>query len=127
MRHCRAVTAAAAAAATKATAKPATSAHRYVFLGAPGVGKGTFAGRVAKALSIPAISTGDIIRAEIKRGTALGAKIQGFTNSGKLVPDEVVNEMVRVRLMEDDAKRGFILDGYPRTLEQARTLDSHQV
>lgn len=116
-------TTAAAAAATAA----AGTGHRYVFLGAPGVGKGTFASRVAKALSIPAISTGDIIRAEIKGGTARGAQLQAFTNAGKLVPDSVVNEMVKIRLAEPDAARGYILDGYPRTIEQAQALDAHQV
>ena len=80
-----------------------------VFLGAPGVGKGTFANKIAPLLNIPAISTGDIIRGEIKAGSALGKQCQEFTNSGKLVPDEVVSAMVAKRLQEPDAQRGWIL------------------
>jgi adenylate kinase len=86
-----------------------TAARNLVFLGAPGVGKGTFANKIAPLLSIPAISTGDIIRAEIKAGSALGKQCKEFTDSGKLVPDEVVSAMVRKRLQEPDAKRGWIL------------------
>lgn len=85
------------------------AARNLVFLGAPGVGKGTFANKIAPLLSIPAISTGDIIRAEIKAGSALGKQCKEFTDSGKLVPDEVVSAMVRKRLQEPDAKRGWIL------------------
>ena len=87
----------------------ASRAHNLVFLGAPGVGKGTFANKIAPLLRIPAISTGDIIRAEIKAGSALGAQLKEFTNTGKLVPDEVVSAMVRKRLQEPDAKNGWIL------------------
>ncbi len=87
----------------------ASRAHNLVFLGAPGVGKGTFANKIAPLLRIPAISTGDIIRAEIKAGSALGAQLKEFTNTGKLVPDEVVSAMVRKRLQEPDAKSGWIL------------------
>jgi adenylate kinase len=80
-----------------------------VFLGAPGVGKGTFASRIAKRLDIPAISTGDIIRAEIKAGSKLGNEIKAFSDSGRLVPDSIVTEMVRHRLTQPDAKKGYIL------------------
>jgi len=83
--------------------------HRYVFLGAPGVGKGTFAGRLSKALRIPAVSTGDIIRQAIKDDTAEGRQIKVFTNAGRLVPDEVVNAMVKKRLAQADAQAGYIL------------------
>lgn len=91
------------------------------------VGKGTFANKIAPLLGVPAISTGDIIRAEIKAGSALGAQCKAFTESGKLVPDEVVSAMVRKRLSEPDAQKGWILDGYPRTVQQAKDLDAAQV
>ena len=87
----------------------ASKVHNLVFLGAPGVGKGTFANKIAPLLSIPAISTGDIIRGEIKAGSELGKRCKEFTESGKLVPDEVVSAMVRKRLQEADAQRGWIL------------------
>lgn len=89
------------------TATPA--GRNLVFLGAPGVGKGTFANKIAPLLSIPAISTGDIIRGEIKAGTALGLQCKAYTDSGKLVPDEVVSAMVRNRLKAPDAQKGWIL------------------
>jgi adenylate kinase len=91
-----------------------------------GVGKGTFAARVAKKLAIPAISTGDIIRAEIKAGSDLGKEIKKYSDSGKLVPDGVVVAMVQKRLKEADAQNGYILDGFPRTVEQAQALDKLQ-
>ena len=84
-------------------------ANNLIFLGAPGVGKGTFASKIAPLLGVPAISTGDIIRAEIKGGTELGKKCQAYTNSGQLVPDEVVSSLVRKRLQEADAQKGWIL------------------
>lgn len=90
-------------------ASSAAAGWNLVFLGAPGVGKGTFAARVAKRMGIPAISTGDIIRAEIKAGSPLGMKIKEYSNSGRLVPDEVVNEMVKHRLSQADAQKGYIL------------------
>lgn len=83
--------------------------NNLVFLGAPGVGKGTFANRIAPKLGIPAISTGDIIRAEIKAGTPLGNQVKAYANSGKLVPDEIVSAMVRERLKQPDAQNGWIL------------------
>ena len=94
------------------TATPA--GRNLVFLGAPGVGKGTFAGRVSPILGVPAISTGDIIRAEIKAGSELGKQCQAFTSTGQLVPDEVVSAMVRKRLQEPDAKNGWILVRWAR-------------
>jgi adenylate kinase len=95
--------------ARRAASSTSGAAHNYVFLGAPGVGKGTFASRIAKKLGIPAISTGDIIRGEIKAGSALGAELVAVTNAGGLVPDAVVTAMVRKRLAEADARPGFIL------------------
>lgn len=122
---------------------------KLVFFGAPGVGKGTYAGRIAPKLGIPTISTGDIVRAEIKAGSELGAKVQvslaaaggarvtlprcafarppqEFNDKGQLVPDEIVTAMVKKRLAEPDAAEGYILDGYPRTLQQARDLAEFQ-
>jgi hypothetical protein len=93
---------------TFSTAK-ATGGNNLVFLGAPGVGKGTFANKIAPILGIPAISTGDIIRGEIKAGSPLGLKCKEYTDSGRLVPDEVVSAMVRKRLLDADAKNGWIL------------------
>lgn len=90
-------------------AAKASHGNNLVFLGAPGVGKGTFATRIAPMLGVPAISTGDIIRAEIKAGSALGNKCKEFSNAGKLVPDEIVSEMVRQRLSKPDAQNGWIL------------------
>ncbi len=94
-----------------------------VFLGAPGVGKGTYASRVGPILGIPQISTGDIFRAEVKSGSELGQKVKGIMESGGLVSDDIVIEVLRKRLGEDDAKNGFILDGFPRTIPQAEALD----
>lgn len=96
---------------------------RLVFVGPPGVGKGTYAAAVSQRCGIPHISTGDMIREEIKRGTELGKRLREYVERGALVPDELVTEMVRQRLQQDDCKRGFILDGYPRTLKQAEELD----
>ena len=104
----------------------AAHGNNLVFLGAPGVGKGTVAARIAPRLGVPAISTGDIIRAETKAGTALGRQVQEFTSQGQLVPDEIVSRMVRERLAKPDAAGGWILDGYPRTVQQARDLDAAQ-
>lgn len=92
-------------------------------MGPPGAGKGTQARFVAERLSVPAISTGDIFRANVSKGTELGIKAQGFMDAGEYVPDEVTNLMVRNRIDEDDAKPGFLLDGYPRTLAQVTELD----
>ena len=96
---------------------------RLVLLGAPGAGKGTQAGRLAEHLGVPAISTGDIFRANIRGRTALGLKAQEYTSSGALVPDDVTNAMVRDRLSEPDVASGFLLDGYPRNIAQVAELD----
>lgn len=96
---------------------------RLVLLGAPGAGKGTQAARLSERLGVPAISTGDIFRANIKGGTELGLLAQSYTNKGELVPDSVTNDMVRARLAEADAAEGFLLDGYPRNIAQVAELD----
>ncbi|OYT28339.1 MAG: adenylate kinase [Thermofilum sp. ex4484_79] len=96
---------------------------KLVFIGPPGVGKGTYASAISKIYGVPHISTGDIFREEIKKGTDLGKRIRSFVEKGELVPDEIVIETIRKRLSQDDCKKGFILDGFPRTLEQAKALD----
>ena len=96
---------------------------KIILLGAPGAGKGTQAEKICEHYSIPQISTGNIIRGAMKDGTPAGVKAQEFVNSGKLVPDELVIEMVDDRLKQDDCKNGFILDGFPRTVPQAIALD----
>jgi len=97
---------------------------RLVFLGPPGAGKGTQAARVAEALGVPAISTGDIFRANVREGTPLGVEAQRYMDAGEYVPDAVTNAMVRDRIAESDAVGGFLLDGYPRTLDQVGELDA---
>ncbi|MBQ3378287.1 MAG: adenylate kinase [Clostridia bacterium] len=97
---------------------------KLIFLGAPGAGKGTQAEFVCKELNIPAISTGAIIRAALKNQTELGRKAESYMKSGALVPDEVVIEIIKERLGEDDCKNGFLLDGFPRTVVQAEALES---
>jgi adenylate kinase len=97
---------------------------RLVLLGPPGAGKGTQAARLAERLGVPAISTGDIFRANIKGGTPLGKTVQEYTSRGALVPDSVTNEMVRDRLAQDDVVDGFLLDGYPRNVAQVGELDA---
>lgn len=92
-------------------------------LGAPGAGKGTQAANLAKELNIPHISTGDIFRANIKNGTELGKKAKSYMDAGKLVPDELVCDLVAERIAKDDCKEGYILDGFPRTIPQAEALD----
>jgi adenylate kinase len=96
---------------------------RCVFLGAPGAGKGTQAKKVADAASLAHISTGDMLRAEVAAGTALGLQAKSFMDAGKLVPDEVIIGMVQARIAQPDAKTAWILDGFPRTLPQAEALD----
>ena len=93
-----------------------------VFLGAPGAGKGTQATRICSKYNIPHISTGDILRANIKAGTPLGVEAKAYIDKGLLVPDEVVIGLVQQRLSEQDCKSGYLLDGFPRTLEQAQAL-----
>jgi adenylate kinase len=96
---------------------------RLIFLGAPGVGKGTQAQRLAADEGIPQISTGDILRDAIKRNTLLGAQAKSYIDAGKLVPDDVVIGIIRDRLLHSDAAGGFIMDGFPRTVAQAEALD----
>ncbi|MBN1541207.1 adenylate kinase [candidate division KSB1 bacterium] len=96
---------------------------RLIFLGAPGSGKGTQAAILAKSQGIPQISTGDILRKAVKEGTELGQKAQEIMKRGDLVPDDIILELIRERLAETDCKSGYILDGFPRTLEQAKGLD----
>jgi len=95
----------------------------FILLGAPGAGKGTQAELLSLRLSIPHISTGDMLREELKKGTPLGEKVRVFMAKGELVPDEVILEVMKKRLLEEDSKVGFILDGFPRTLVQAENLD----
>jgi adenylate kinase len=97
---------------------------RLILMGAPGSGKGTQAALLARRLSIPAVSTGDIFRTHVAARTALGLEAQGYLEAGEYVPDKVTNAMVRERLSEPDAAAGFILDGYPRTLSQIGYLDA---
>jgi adenylate kinase len=94
-----------------------------VLMGPPGSGKGTQAEVLADRLGIPAISTGDIFRAQVAAGTELGRKAQRYLDAGEYVPDELTNAMVRERLAADDTRPGFLLDGYPRTIEQVKVLD----
>lgn len=96
---------------------------RLIILGPPGAGKGTQATRVALRHGIPAISTGDIFRANIKNETDLGKQVKHILASGGYVTDEITNAIVRDRLHQDDASQGFLLDGYPRTLDQVEELD----
>lgn len=95
-----------------------------ILLGAPGAGKGTQAEVICKHLSIPAISTGNIIREALANGTEMGLKAKSFIDAGQLVPDEVVIGIIKERLAKDDCQNGFILDGFPRTIPQAEALDS---
>ncbi|MCQ9208465.1 MAG: adenylate kinase [Omnitrophica bacterium] len=95
---------------------------RLILLGPPGAGKGTQAKLLAKRFHIPHISTGDILRDQMRASSTLGKKVAGFVKSGELVPDEIVIEVVKNRLAKADAKCGFILDGFPRTLNQAEKL-----
>jgi adenylate kinase len=95
-----------------------------LILGPPGAGKGTQSARLAKLFAIPAIATGDIFRLNIKNGTPLGQQVKSIVDAGDYVPDSLTNELVRTRLLEPDAADGFLLDGYPRTIEQVGYLDS---
>lgn len=96
---------------------------RLILMGPPGAGKGTQAKVISGRLGIPAVSTGDIFRANVLEGTALGVEASGYIDAGDYVPDSVTNNMVRERLSEPDAADGFLLDGYPRTVSQVEFLD----
>jgi adenylate kinase len=95
---------------------------KIIMLGAPGAGKGTQAKKIAAEYAIPHVSTGDIFRANIKEGTELGVKAKSYIDSGNLVPDEVTIAMLLDRIHQDDCKKGFVLDGFPRTIAQAVSL-----
>ncbi len=97
---------------------------KLILLGAPGAGKGTQAEIISEKYNIPTISTGNIIRAALKNGTEMGLKAKSFIDAGNLVPDEVVIDIIRERLAEDDCQNGYILDGFPRTIPQAEALDN---
>ncbi|MBL8725885.1 MAG: adenylate kinase [Planctomycetes bacterium] len=101
----------------------ATLRSRCVFLGAPGAGKGTQAKKVAEGARLAHISTGDMLRAQVAAGTALGLEAKGYMDAGKLVPDQLIIAMVKARIAEPDAAHAWILDGFPRTLAQAEALD----
>lgn len=95
-----------------------------ILLGPPGAGKGTQAAKLKEKFNVPHISTGDIFRENIKAGTELGIKAKAYMDKGELVPDDLVIEIVEARLLEDDCKNGFVLDGFPRTVYQAEVLSS---
>lgn len=97
---------------------------KIVMLGCPGAGKGTISKQIINDYSVPHISTGDIFREAIRNKTLTGLKAKEYINAGNLVPDEIVDQLVKERLQKDDCKNGFILDGYPRTIEQAKALNS---
>ena len=97
---------------------------RLIIMGPPGAGKGTQAKYIAEHFGIPAISTGDIFRANVSAGTPLGVEAKRYMDAGEYVPDEITNAMVRARIAEDDARGGFLLDGYPRTVAQVEELDA---
>ena len=96
---------------------------KLILLGAPGAGKGTQAELICERLSIPTISTGNMIREAMKNGTEMGAKAKAYVDAGNLVPDEVVIGIIQERLSKKDCEKGFILDGFPRTIPQAEALD----
>lgn len=109
--------------------KPAgeKSGVNLIMLGAPGAGKGTQAEVISAKFNIPAISTGDIIRAALKSGSEKGQEMKKYMDEGQLVPDQIVIELLQERIAKDDCKNGFILDGFPRTIPQAEALDNSGV
>jgi adenylate kinase len=98
-----------------------------IFLGPPGAGKGTIAHRVMDDLKVVQISTGDLLRAAVTAGSELGQKAKGFMDAGELVPDDLVIDLLKERIAQDDCQEGFILDGFPRTIPQAEALDAAEV
>lgn len=100
---------------------------KIIFLGPPGTGKGTIATLLNEKYSIPQISTGDLFRENIKKQTSLGKKAQEYVNKGELVPDDVTFGMLKERISRTDCKKGFILDGYPRTIPQADILEKNKI
>lgn len=104
------------------TSLPANSGVRLLLIGPPGAGKGTQAVRLAETFGIPAISTGDIFRSNVKNETELGKKAKAYMDAGDNVPDSLTNALIRDRLAESDSENGFLLDGYPRTTDQVREL-----
>jgi len=97
---------------------------RLIILGPPGAGKGTQSARISQRLGIPQLSTGDMLRAAVKAGTELGKRVEGIMAAGGLAPDQVVLDIIAARIDEADAKAGFIMDGFPRTIPQADGLDA---
>ncbi|MGB3786776.1 MAG: adenylate kinase [Phormidesmis sp.] len=97
---------------------------RLIFLGPPGAGKGTQAQMLCQSYEVPHISTGDILRAAVKEKTELGIKAEGFMNAGELVPDDLILGLIRERLSKEDAANGWLLDGFPRNVEQAEFLNA---
>ncbi|MFB2585602.1 adenylate kinase [Herbiconiux liukaitaii] len=105
------------------TAAGESGGERLLLIGPPGAGKGTQAARLSEAFGIPAISTGDIFRENVKNGTELGVQAKTYMDAGQYVPDSLTNDLVRDRLGQSDTEDGFLLDGYPRTLQQVEELD----
>ena len=95
---------------------------KVILLGGPGAGKGTQAGHIVERYGVPQISTGDMLRAAVKAGTALGREAKGIMDAGQLVPDELIIELVKERVAQDDCTGGFLFDGFPRTIPQAESL-----
>ncbi len=96
---------------------------KIIIMGAPGAGKGTHAADISKKYGIPHISTGDILREEVQKGTALGKTAKGYMDNGKLLPDDIIIEIIKNRIQQDDCRKGCLFDGFPRTIVQAKLLD----
>ncbi len=96
---------------------------KIIIMGAPGAGKGTHAADISEKYSIPHISTGDILREEVQKGTALGKTAKDYMDNGKLLPDDIIIEIIKNRIQQDDCRKGCLFDGFPRTIVQAKLLD----